>query len=73
MDLTREDSPVPDYKYKLTTVLGGIYLFYVSELLLKLFLEGEGVKKTEEVGGCNNIISGYFMNSCMFPSDGRQV
>ena len=39
MQLTGEDSPVPDYHLKLATALGGIYFFYMSERLLKIVMK----------------------------------
>ena len=39
MQLTGEDSPVPDYHLKLATALGGIHFFYMSERLLKIVMK----------------------------------
>lgn len=37
MHLTTDDSPIPDYHHKMATVMGGVYFFYVSERLLKIW------------------------------------
>ncbi|KAL4225778.1 hypothetical protein ACF0H5_016467 [Mactra antiquata] len=50
MDLTHEGSPVPDYHYKMTTVMGGIYFFYVTERLLKFwFYRNKNKDKTYKI------------------------
>ena len=34
MHLTADDSPVPDYHWKLSAVMGGAYFVFVAERLL---------------------------------------
>ncbi|XP_076114831.1 metal cation symporter ZIP14-like [Mytilus galloprovincialis] len=48
LGLTGIDSPVPDYNWKMTTVLGGIYFVFVCERLLKMILKGKKRKDEEE-------------------------
>ena len=35
LELTGQDSPVPDYHFKLSAVLGTVYLFYLVDKVLK--------------------------------------
>ncbi|XP_052222495.1 metal cation symporter ZIP14-like [Dreissena polymorpha] len=37
MHLTADDSPVPDYHLKMSTAMGGLYFFYISEKFLKMW------------------------------------
>ncbi|XP_052065471.1 metal cation symporter ZIP14-like isoform X2 [Mytilus californianus] len=48
LGLTGIDSPVPDYNWKMTTVLGGIYFVFICERLLKMILKGRKGKGGEE-------------------------
>ncbi|CAC5409683.1 SLC39A14 [Mytilus coruscus] len=48
LGLTGIDSPIPDYNWKMTTVLGGIYFVFICERLLKMILKGRKRKGEEE-------------------------
>ena len=43
MGLTGVDSLIPDYNWKMTTVLGGIYFVFICERLLKVVIKGKKV------------------------------
>jgi hypothetical protein len=43
MGLTGIDSIIPDYNWKMTTVLGGIYFVFICERLLKVVIKGKKV------------------------------
>ncbi|XP_045175933.2 metal cation symporter ZIP14-like [Mercenaria mercenaria] len=49
MHLTEEDSPVPDYHFKMATVMGGVYFFYISERLLKIWFSRPKKRKQKKV------------------------
>ncbi|CAC5374607.1 Zinc transporter ZIP6,Zinc transporter foi,Zinc transporter ZIP10 [Mytilus coruscus] len=49
LGLTGEDSPVPDYNWKMTSVIGGIYFVFICERLLKMwFFRKRGKAENEE-------------------------
>ena len=39
MHLTGQDGPIPDYQWKMATVIGGAYFVFVAERLLKFFVD----------------------------------
>ncbi|XP_069117374.1 metal cation symporter ZIP8-like [Argopecten irradians] len=47
LGITGEDSPVPNYTWKLTTAVGGIYVFYVIERCIN-WRSGKKLKKKRE-------------------------
>ncbi|KAJ8298678.1 hypothetical protein KUTeg_022738 [Tegillarca granosa] len=49
MHLTTEDSPVPDYHWKLTTALGGIYMFFVIERIIRVIVHNKNKPMQQEI------------------------
>lgn len=45
MHLTGKDGPIPDYSWKMATVIGGAYFVFVAERLLKFVLDNRKVLK----------------------------
>lgn len=43
MHLTGKDGPIPDYSWKMATVIGGAYFVFVAERLLKFVLDNRKV------------------------------
>lgn len=39
MHLTGKDGPIPDYQWKMATVIGGAYFVFVAERLLKFLVD----------------------------------
>lgn len=48
MHLTGKDGPIPDYSWKMATVVGGAYFVFVAERLLKFFLDKRKKNKFNE-------------------------
>lgn len=47
MHLTGKDGPIPDYSWKMATVIGGAYFVFVAERLLKFVLDNRKKKKSD--------------------------
>nr|XP_022342589.1 zinc transporter ZIP14-like [Crassostrea virginica] len=48
MHLTGKDGPIPDYQWKMATVIGGAYFVFVAERLLKFLVDRRKKKKHKE-------------------------
>ncbi|XP_061194578.1 metal cation symporter ZIP14-like [Saccostrea echinata] len=49
MHLTGEDSPVPDYHWKMATVIGGAYFVFISERVLKFVIDRRRRPNSEDI------------------------
>lgn len=60
MHLTGKDGPIPDYSWKMATVIGGAYFVFVAERLLKFVLDNRKVDTRQLLKHPNTISFIYF-------------
>lgn len=60
MHLTGKDGPIPDYSWKMATVIGGAYFVFVAERLLKFVLDNRKVDTRQLLKHPNMIRSLFF-------------
>lgn len=60
MHLTGKDGPIPDYSWKMATVIGGAYFVFVAERLLKFVLDNRKVD-TRQLLKHPNMIRSLFL------------
>lgn len=60
MHLAGKDGPIPDYSWKMATVIGGAYFVFVAERLLKFVLDNRKVDTRQLLKHPNMIRSLFF-------------
>lgn len=60
MHLTGKDGPIPDYSWKMATVIGGAYFVFVAERLLKFVLDNRKVDTRQLLKHPNTISFIFF-------------
>lgn len=60
MHLTGKDGPIPDYSWKMATVIGGAYFVFVAERLLKFVLDNRKVNTWQLLKHPNTISFIFF-------------
>lgn len=66
MHLTGKDGPIPDYSWKMATVIGGAYFVFVAERLLKFVLDNRKVDTRQLLKPPNMIRSLFFLLNALF-------
>lgn len=61
MHLTGKDGPIPDYSWKMATVIGGAYFVFVAERLLKFVLDNRKVDTRQLLKHPNTISFIFFV------------